>query len=231
MAAGSVGRVPEPLPPPLPPETRTVGQLVAESLRLYGRRFWRCVPLGLPVAVEHQLAIGQEIPVRIALLAAFAPLFAGVAVVAAALAADRSPSRGVVIRGVLLGTLLFLPAAALFPWFSFAAIAWLALVALVVPVLVWEGGGAWRAVRRGFALARADLVHALGSLATLFILFVLTRLVMTQLLRSQADNAIRVAAFLADTLLSPLIFLGAAMLYVDQEARSRIGRGEPVPQR
>ena len=28
------------LPPPLPPETRTVGQLVAESIRLYGARFW-----------------------------------------------------------------------------------------------------------------------------------------------------------------------------------------------
>ena len=30
----------EPLPPPLPPETRTVGQLVAETLKLYGRHFW-----------------------------------------------------------------------------------------------------------------------------------------------------------------------------------------------
>jgi hypothetical protein len=37
----------EPLPPPLPPETRTVGQLVAETLKLYGRRFWPSLALGL----------------------------------------------------------------------------------------------------------------------------------------------------------------------------------------
>ena len=35
------------LPPPLPPETRTVGQLVAESLRLYGARFWPSLALGI----------------------------------------------------------------------------------------------------------------------------------------------------------------------------------------
>ena len=45
------GRPREPLPPPLPPETRTVGQLVAESIRLYGRRFWPSLALGLPIAI------------------------------------------------------------------------------------------------------------------------------------------------------------------------------------
>src|SRR5919109_3275816 len=37
----------EALPPPLPPETRTVGQLVAETINLYRRRFWRSQALGL----------------------------------------------------------------------------------------------------------------------------------------------------------------------------------------
>ena len=31
----------EPRPPPLPPETRTIGQLVAESMKLYQQDFWR----------------------------------------------------------------------------------------------------------------------------------------------------------------------------------------------
>ena len=35
------------------------------------------------------------------------------------------------------------------------------------------------------------------------------------LLRQQADNTLRVAIFLADTVLGPLLFLGAALLYVD----------------
>ena len=37
------------------PETRTVGQLVADTIRLYGERFWRVLPLGLSVAVVDQL--------------------------------------------------------------------------------------------------------------------------------------------------------------------------------
>ena len=39
------------LPPPLPPETRTVGQLVAESLKLYAARFWPSLALGIGPAV------------------------------------------------------------------------------------------------------------------------------------------------------------------------------------
>ena len=40
-----------PLPPPLPPETRTVGQLVAEALKLYGARFWPALALGVGPAI------------------------------------------------------------------------------------------------------------------------------------------------------------------------------------
>ena len=39
------------MPPPLPPETRTVGQLVAESLKLYGARFWPSLALGIGPAL------------------------------------------------------------------------------------------------------------------------------------------------------------------------------------
>src|SRR5437660_12392475 len=39
------------LPPPLPPETRTVGQLVAEAVRFYGSRFWPSLALGVPPAI------------------------------------------------------------------------------------------------------------------------------------------------------------------------------------
>src|ERR687886_556703 len=39
------------LPPPLPPETRTVGQLVAEAVRFYGNRFWPSLALGAPPAI------------------------------------------------------------------------------------------------------------------------------------------------------------------------------------
>ena len=46
------------LPAPLPPGERTVGQLVAESIKLYGERFWRVLPLGLALALVDQVSFG-----------------------------------------------------------------------------------------------------------------------------------------------------------------------------
>ena len=46
------------------------------------------------------------------------------------------------------------------------------------------------------------------------------------LLRAGADNTLRVAIFLADTVLWPILFLGAALLFVDLAAR--VGRRGPV---
>ena len=43
------------LPPPLPPEARTIGQVIAETIRAYGSDFWRALPLGVPVAIADQL--------------------------------------------------------------------------------------------------------------------------------------------------------------------------------
>src|SRR5215472_314534 len=41
----------EPRPAALPPAERTIGQLVAESIRFYGDHFWPCLALGLAPAV------------------------------------------------------------------------------------------------------------------------------------------------------------------------------------
>ena len=97
--------------------------------------------------------------------------------------------------------------------------AWLALVGLVVPVVMIEDAPARKALRRAVELCRADYIHALGSLATLVIVFVLSRVMLAFLLREQADNTVRAAVFVADLVISPLLFLGAALLYFDQAAR------------
>jgi hypothetical protein len=122
---------------------------------------------------------------------------------------------------VVLGSLVFVPAAFFFPWFALLSVAWLALVGLVVPVVMIEQRPPGAALRRAVELCRADTIHALGSLATLVIVFVLTRIALAFLLREQADNTIRAAVFIADLVVSPLLFLGAALLYFDQEARTR----------
>ena len=90
-----------------------------------------------------------------------------------------------------------------------------------MPAVVIEGRGFRDALRRGIELARADYVHALGSLCTLSITAFLTQGVLFFLLRGAGDAATSVAGFLASLVVSPLVFLGAAMLYYDQAARVR----------
>jgi hypothetical protein len=209
------------LPPPLPPETRTVGQVVAEAIRLYGRDVWKAVPLGLPLAAADAVSVGRTTGERVLILIAAAPFFTIAYAWASALAADVRPAAGIWVRAVVLGSLVFVPAAFFFPWFALLSVAWLAFVGLVVPVVMIEGRPPGAALRRAVELCRADTIHALGSLATLVIVFVLTRIALAFLLREQADNTIRAAVFIADLVVSPLLFLGAALLYFDQDARSR----------
>ena len=206
-------------PEALPPETRPVGQLVAETLRLYGQIFWRALPLGLSVAVADQFVREVSLETKILALMACAPVFSLAYAAASALVAERSPHAATWVRAVAVGSIVFLPAAVVLPWFALLAFGWLAFVGLVVPVVMIENAG-WRAsVPRAVRLARADYVHALGSLATLAILFFLTRLMLALLLRDTSDQAERIAIFLADLVLAPLMFLGSALLYFDQAAR------------
>lgn len=216
-----------PLPPALSPATRTVGQLVAETLHLYGRRFFIALPLGLVIAAADQASLGLDVAGRIAVLLVAAPFLSAAYAAAAALAAGRWPAPSTWAVAVGVGTVVFVPAAFLFPWFALAAIVVLALFGNAVPSVVMEGLGPVAALRRSVEVARADLVHALAGLATLVIMFGLARLAMGFLLRQQADNTLRVAIFLADTVLGPILFLGGALLYVDLAARvgtTRSGR-------
>src|SRR5262249_51678407 len=83
-----------------------------------------------------------------------------------------------------------------------------------------------RAFRRGLELARADYVHALGSLATLLIVVFLTQVLLTALLHGASKQSVHISALLASLVLQPILFLGAAMLYDDQSARSESSRAE-----
>jgi hypothetical protein len=210
-----------PLPRPLPPERRTVGQLVAETLHLYGRRFWVALPLGLAFAVLDQfrdqswevwLPVAGVGTVAIALAYAFASALVG--------GARLTPRTGLV--AVAVGVVAFLPPTVLLRWFILLGLVWLAFFALAVPVAVLERRGFVDSLRRGVRLARADYTHALGSLATLALLYFLTSVMLAVLLRDQGDQTERIATFLADLVLSPVFLLGAALLYVDQDARARV---------
>ncbi len=195
---------------------------MAETLRLYGGHVRAALALGLSVTAINQVTAGRETLVQVLLLAAGAPLMAASYAGASALVGGARPSAADTTRAVLVGALVFVPAAFLTVLFILPAIAWLALVGLVVPAIVIERRRTRDALRRAVELARADYVHALGSLATLAILFVVVKLTLALLLRDLGDSGERVALALADLVVSPILFLGAALLYVDQEARYRL---------
>ncbi len=220
-------RVERPLPPPLPPAERTVGQLVAESIRLYGRHFLRALPLGLVVAAVNQLTLDVDRVVVGATLVVAAPVFSAAYAYSCTLQSGSSAPLRRWIVAIAAGSLIFVPAAALFPWFALAGVLWLALVGLAVPAAMAEGTSFTASLRRGLTLGMVDYIHAAGALATLVILFFIMRFGLALLLESQADNTVRTAIFLADTVLAPLLFLGGAILYVDQEARLRSREKRP----
>jgi hypothetical protein len=210
----------QPLPPALPPETRTVGQLVAETLNLYRRRFWPSLSIGLgPAAATVGL---QLIPGWWKLgfaLTAYALLMTAAYLAAVSIAGEMQSSRRTLLVGAAAGYVVFVPALFLYGLFVLPAVAWLALFGLSVPAALLERRSFRDSLRRGFALGRVDYIHALGSLATLMIVAFLTSTVLFFLLRSGSQLALEIAAFLSLLVISPILFLGAALLYYDQAAR------------
>jgi hypothetical protein len=210
----------QPRPPALPHETRTVGQLVGESIQLYKRRFWAALPLGLPIALIDTTM--PEFGHRAQLV--YACVAGGVLITAAyvcgcALAAGIRPNRRDFLVAYGLGVAIFVPFPLLAIGLILPAAAWLALVGLAVPAVLVEHLGPREAIRRGLQLAKVDYVHALGSIATLGIAYFLTRLVLLVVLHGVSETGARTAAFVADVVISPVLFLGAGLLYFDQAAR------------
>jgi hypothetical protein len=220
------------LPPPLPPETRTVGQLVAEALKLYAARFWPSLRLGIGPALLGVVAAELGDPARAVLVVALGPLLLA-ASYSGALGHVRPTGRGrELVNALVIGYLAFLPICIsrlwIFPGIYLVALGWLAWIGLGVPAALVERRSLVAALRRGTQLAKADYVHALGSLATLAITIFLTGLVLFFSLRELSNQAIRIAGLLALLVLAPIFVLGMAVLYVDQEARVESG---PRPRR
>lgn len=219
------GRVTEPLPPPLPPETRPVGQLIAEALRLYGRRFWAALALGVPIgafgALTSVLHGWTFAIVSLTLGSVLLTLtYVGAAVI---VAAGPVPRRRLLVAFVA-GLIVFVPFPALVQLYVLPAIAWLALVGLAVPTAVLEGTGVIASLKRGYRLGRADYVHSLGAMAALGIVFYLSTRVLALALNAGSGQAAEIARPLAEGVLWPVVVLGASLLYFDQAARLESGR-------
>ena len=194
MARPTYPRASEPLPAALPPAERTVGQLVAESIRFYGDHFRRSLLLGIAPAVL--VVVGTHVSKH--LLYVLTPTLTGALVSAAYVGAcvlvlERRPPNRRLVLAWLIGWLVFVPVPFLVVAFILPALAWLAAVGLVVPVLVLDD---------------------IGPRAVL-----LTQGMLAFLLRGSGGAALSTAFFLANVVISPLLFIGSALLYVDQAAR------------
>jgi hypothetical protein len=209
------------LPPPLPPAQRTVGQLVAESVNFYRHRFWPSLLLGLaPAGAGVAIAeLPNALKLPFALTFGAAAAASSYALASAIVAKRRLEPRwilpataaGMVALAPVVLALGFLNVFGLLP-----AVIWLGAIGFVVPVTVIERRLSWR---RAYELARADLIHTVGSLATLALVGLLTAYVVFFTLRSAGTAALQVSAFLSVLVIAPLLFVGAALLYYDQAAR------------
>jgi hypothetical protein len=221
MARQAKRRERQPAPPPLPPETRTVGQLVAETIRLYGSRFWHSLALGIaPAAAGLALAeapSAARLPLAFTVAAAAASL--SFALATGVVAGERILGMRLA-QATAIGTITLAPAIVLLGFLGILgllpAVVWLGFAGLIVPVMTLERRFSYR---RAFELARADLAHGIGSLATLALVGLLTAYVLFFTLRSAGTAALRASAFLSVLVISPLLFLGGALLYFDQLAR------------
>jgi hypothetical protein len=209
------------LPPPLPPAQRTVGQLVAESINFYRHRFWPSLVLGIaPAAAGVTIAeLPNSLKLPVALTFGAAAASSSYAIASAVVAKQQLEFRRL-LPAMAVGMAVLEPAVLLLGFLGIfgllPAVIWLGLTGFVVPVAVIERR---LSLRRAYELARVDLMHAVGSLATLALVALLTAYVLFFTLRSAGTAALQAAAFLSVLVIAPLLFLGAALLYYDQAAR------------
>jgi hypothetical protein len=207
--------VAESRPAALPPRERTVGQLVAESIRFYGQRFWTVLLLGVPFLLVDITSHSRSVLTQTVMVWVLGPLVCAAYVGACVLVLRTFWSW----RAYAIALLIYIPFPVLLRFYVLPAVVWFGVIGLAVPAAAEELVGVRAALRRGLELGRVDLVHAIGGLATLVLVFGISRQALALLLNVQGDQAVLVAIVLADLVLSPILYNGGALLYVDQKAR------------
>lgn len=213
-----------------------LGEVLAETVRLYGERVWAAAGVGLFVALAFLLTAVAHPAVDIALLAptlgvayaASARLVSGDTFAEAWLQVGR---RLPVV--LVLALVVFVPFATVrYLLLLLLAAAWLALTGFSIPVAMLErdsGAAGWirdlgYALRRSLALARAEFVHAAGVVAALVLLYLLLGVLLTALLVGFADTGRIAAVMLVQLVFAPFFFFGLSVLYLEQKTRALSSR-------
>ena len=160
MARPTYPRAGEPRPAALPPEERTVGQLVAESVRFYGENFLRCLVLGVPPALLAVVTANVSRTLGLILApTVYGALLSASLVAASVMLLDRRPPPRRVVAAGVLGWIVFVPVPFLVLAFVLPALMWLAAFGLVVPVLVAEDLSPRDSLRRAWQLRNTEFTR------------------------------------------------------------------------
>jgi hypothetical protein len=216
-----------------------LGELLAETVSIYGDRLRAAIGLGLIYAGGLLLAGIVHVAVYYVVAAIMFTTASGVAVRLVAGDTFREAWAQVLVRFpviLLLSAVVGLPfALAGYLSLLFILVAfWLGLTVFAVPAAMVEqtraSGGPFQvvtyALERTLALAKVDYLHATGVVAALLIVNVLFGVLLAGLLIGFADNATAVAVALVQVVLAPFFYLGLAVLYFEQRSRAAVSSRE-----
>ncbi len=219
-----------------PPERPLrLGEVLAETIRIYGERPLAAFGLGAVEAVAFLVA--EALPALVGVLV-LALAFTATYGAAARLVSGDSFAEAWAQVGLRAPVLLVLTLVVAVP-FAIAvgylfllllAVFWLALAGFAVPVTMLERSPAAEgffdrlayALYRSIRLARAEYLHAVGVAAGLIIAYLLVGNVIGAALVGFADNGRLAAGSLVQLVLAPLFFIGLAVLYYEQRARAAV---------
>jgi hypothetical protein len=217
-----------------------LGELLAETVRLYGDRVKAVAGVGLFLAVTLVLAdlTGHVIGFVVVLALAFTAAYAASArIVAGDRFVEACAQVGLRVPILLVLTLVVsvpFVLGRIDPVLVLFAVAWLAFVGFSIPVAMLERdpeAEAWYrrlgySLYRSVDLARAEYLHALGIVAAFVIAYLLLVPILAALLVGFGENG-RFAAFvIANGVIGPFFFLGLNVLYFEQRARALSSRRE-----
>ena len=211
-----------------------LGELLAETVRLYGERLWAAAAIGAFLA-GAVLAAGLLDQVLLG-IAVIAPAVTVCYAVAARIALGDPAGEAWGQVGLRAPVLVPLTIVVSLPFvlgiidvlILFFSVAWFAFVGLAIPVAMIErapAGTSWFgritfALTRATDLARVEFLHVLGVSAALVLIYALLGPFLGVLLTGFADNGRIAARVMANGVLGPFFFLGLSLLYFEQEARA-----------
>jgi hypothetical protein len=222
-----------------------LGEILAETTRLYGERLWAAFGIGLLAAAAFVIAFTvPDILAIVAIAVAFTACYAAAARIVAGDGLGEALAQ-VALRGPVL---LVLTVAASVPFalaifvqagdpvarlvLLFFAVAWLVFAGFSIPVTMVERPetSGWfsrlgRSLRRSIELARAEYFHAVGITAALVLIYGLLGPLLAALLVGFAENGRTVSFALSQVVLAPFFFLGLSVLYFEQRSRALSSRG------